>query len=238
MTTGSNTDDLDFASVQRGNPEIQRRAQEVIDRCWQMGARRATARARRRQSDPLDPRRGRRRPLQRPAGTGPRRRLRRPLRTARRAQRGAGHVARSKSGATRRRSATCWPSRRSGCRSSATCASASAVPFAVVGAATDDGRLVVGDRHFGNNAGGHGHGSAARQAAAHDARRVQPRQVDLPPFDVDRARPARGRLSRAAPARRSPRRTSSSPSATAASAASRRATRWSGRGRCRSPTWR
>ena len=37
MTTGSNTADLDFASVQRGNPEIQRRAQEVIDRCWQMG---------------------------------------------------------------------------------------------------------------------------------------------------------------------------------------------------------
>jgi phosphoribosylformylglycinamidine synthase len=37
MTTGSNTEDLDFASVQRGNPEIQRRAQEVIDRCWQMG---------------------------------------------------------------------------------------------------------------------------------------------------------------------------------------------------------
>ncbi|MCF8199073.1 MAG: phosphoribosylformylglycinamidine synthase [Sulfuritalea sp.] len=38
MATGSNTADLDFASVQRGNPEIQRRAQEVIDRCWQMGA--------------------------------------------------------------------------------------------------------------------------------------------------------------------------------------------------------
>ena len=38
MTTGSNTEDLDFASVQRGNPEIQRRAQEVIDHCWQMGA--------------------------------------------------------------------------------------------------------------------------------------------------------------------------------------------------------
>ena len=29
--------DLDFASVQRGNPEMQRRCQEVIDRCWQMG---------------------------------------------------------------------------------------------------------------------------------------------------------------------------------------------------------
>ncbi|MDR0481455.1 MAG: phosphoribosylformylglycinamidine synthase [Gallionellaceae bacterium] len=38
MDTGANTENLDFASVQRGNPEMQRRAQEVIDRCWQMGA--------------------------------------------------------------------------------------------------------------------------------------------------------------------------------------------------------
>jgi phosphoribosylformylglycinamidine synthase len=37
MATGANTADLDFASVQRGNPEMQRRAQEVIDRCWQLG---------------------------------------------------------------------------------------------------------------------------------------------------------------------------------------------------------
>jgi phosphoribosylformylglycinamidine synthase len=38
MDTGENTEDLDFDSVQRGNAEIQRRAQEVIDRCWAMGA--------------------------------------------------------------------------------------------------------------------------------------------------------------------------------------------------------
>src|SRR5256714_2060052 len=38
MATGVNTADLDFDSVQRGNAEIQRRAQEVIDRCWQLGA--------------------------------------------------------------------------------------------------------------------------------------------------------------------------------------------------------
>ncbi len=37
MATGANAADLDFASVQRGNPEMQRRAQEAIDRCWQMG---------------------------------------------------------------------------------------------------------------------------------------------------------------------------------------------------------
>ncbi len=35
MTTGTSHEDLDFASVQRGNPEMQRRAQEVIDQCWQ-----------------------------------------------------------------------------------------------------------------------------------------------------------------------------------------------------------
>ncbi len=35
--SGQSTSDLDFASVQRGNPEMQRRAQEVIDRCWEMG---------------------------------------------------------------------------------------------------------------------------------------------------------------------------------------------------------
>ncbi|MBS0588972.1 MAG: phosphoribosylformylglycinamidine synthase [Proteobacteria bacterium] len=36
MDTGANTEALDFDSVQRGNPEMQRRAQEVIDRCWQL----------------------------------------------------------------------------------------------------------------------------------------------------------------------------------------------------------
>ncbi len=36
--SGASDADLDFASVQRGNPEIQRRAQEVIDRCWALGA--------------------------------------------------------------------------------------------------------------------------------------------------------------------------------------------------------
>jgi phosphoribosylformylglycinamidine synthase len=37
MGSGASTADLDFASVQRGNAEIQRRAQEVIDRCWALG---------------------------------------------------------------------------------------------------------------------------------------------------------------------------------------------------------
>jgi len=37
LASGTSSEDLDFASVQRGNPEIERRAQEVIDRCWAMG---------------------------------------------------------------------------------------------------------------------------------------------------------------------------------------------------------
>jgi phosphoribosylformylglycinamidine synthase len=37
MGSGASSADLDFASVQRGNPEMQRRAQEVIDRCWALG---------------------------------------------------------------------------------------------------------------------------------------------------------------------------------------------------------
>ena len=36
MDSGSSHEDLDFASVQRENPEMERRCQEVIDRCWQL----------------------------------------------------------------------------------------------------------------------------------------------------------------------------------------------------------
>jgi len=37
MASGQSNEDLDFASVQRENPEMERRCQEVIDKCWQMG---------------------------------------------------------------------------------------------------------------------------------------------------------------------------------------------------------
>ena len=37
MASGTNAAELDFDSVQRGNPEIERRAQEVINHCWQQG---------------------------------------------------------------------------------------------------------------------------------------------------------------------------------------------------------
>ncbi len=50
MASGANAAQLDFDSVQRGNPEIERRAQEVINQCAQLGTG---------QSDPGDSRRGR-----------------------------------------------------------------------------------------------------------------------------------------------------------------------------------
>tara|TARA_Y100001935_G_scaffold223408_1_gene198843 strand:+ start:78479 stop:82348 length:3870 start_codon:yes stop_codon:yes gene_type:complete len=37
MSAGALNEDLDFASVQRANPEMERRCQEVIDSCWALG---------------------------------------------------------------------------------------------------------------------------------------------------------------------------------------------------------
>ena len=37
MASGASAEDLDFASVQRENPEMERRCQEVIDQCWALG---------------------------------------------------------------------------------------------------------------------------------------------------------------------------------------------------------
>ncbi len=37
MASGQSSENLDFASVQRENPEMERRCQEVIDKCWQLG---------------------------------------------------------------------------------------------------------------------------------------------------------------------------------------------------------
>ena len=82
MASGESDEALDFASVQRDNPEIERRVQEVIDRCWALGEA---------QPDCLHPRRGRRRPVQRAAGTGPRPRPGRQAVAARHPQRRAGH---------------------------------------------------------------------------------------------------------------------------------------------------
>ncbi len=39
LASGQSSEELDFASVQRDNPEMERRCQEVLDRCWSLGAR-------------------------------------------------------------------------------------------------------------------------------------------------------------------------------------------------------
>jgi phosphoribosylformylglycinamidine synthase len=67
MATGQNAAELDFDSVQRGNPEIERRAQEVINHCWAQGHE---------QPHPRHPRRGRGRPVQRLPRADERRRAR------------------------------------------------------------------------------------------------------------------------------------------------------------------
>ena len=124
MATGANTADLDFDSVQRGNAEIERRAQEVIDRCWQLGAA---------QSDPVDPRRRRGRPVERVARARARRRRRRHVRPARDPVRRAGHVAardlvQRGAGALRARA-----SRRRASRQFRAICERERCPFAVVG---------------------------------------------------------------------------------------------------------
>jgi hypothetical protein len=100
---GTNTAALDFDSVQRGNPEIQRRAQEVINHCWALGER---------QPHPGHPRRGRRRHQQRLSRAGGRRRARAPPSTCARCRWRRAAWRRRRSGATRARSATCWRSTR------------------------------------------------------------------------------------------------------------------------------
>ena len=141
MDTGANAEDLDFDSVQRGNPEMQRRAQEVIDRCWQLG-----------EGNPIlsihDVGAGGLSnalpELVHGSGRGGRFNLRAVPSTKNPACR------RCRSGATRRRSATCWRSRRRVWSCSRPCASASAARYAVVGEATSETQLMVEDSYFNN----------------------------------------------------------------------------------------
>ena len=75
--SGAGEAELDFASVQRGNAEMQRRAQEVIDTCWALGDA---------QPDRRDSRHRRRRALERRARDRRPQRLRRRDRAARRSR--------------------------------------------------------------------------------------------------------------------------------------------------------
>ena len=145
MTTGSNTADLDFASVQRGNPEIQRRAQEVIDRCWQMSWQEG--------GNPIlsihDVGAGGLSnalpELAHGAGCGARFELRR-VQTE---EPGMSPREIWCNEAQERYVLAIAPDRLDGFRE---ICERERCPFAVLGEATADGRLVVSDSHFGNNA--------------------------------------------------------------------------------------
>ena len=141
MATGANTADLDFASVQRGNPEIQRRAQEAIDRCWQMGA-----------DNPIlaihDVGAGgisnAMPELAHDAGRG----ARFDLRALPSEESGMSPREIWSNEAQERYVLAIAPERLD--EFAALCAR-ERCPFSVLGTATDDGQLVVADPHFGNN---------------------------------------------------------------------------------------
>jgi len=142
MATGANAADLDFASVQRGNPEMQRRAQEAIDRCWQMG-----------DANPIlaihDVGAGgisnALPELVHDAGRG----ARFELRAVPSEEPGMSPREIWCNEAQERYVLAIAPERLD--EFSALCAR-ERCPFAVLGVATDDGRLVVHDQHFGNDA--------------------------------------------------------------------------------------
>ncbi|OIQ99702.1 phosphoribosylformylglycinamidine synthase [mine drainage metagenome] len=142
MATGANAADLDFASVQRGNPEMQRRAQEAIDRCWQLG-----------EANPIlaihDVGAGgisnALPELVHDAGRG----ARFELRAVPSEEPGMSPREIWCNEAQERYVLAIAPERLEEFR--ALC-ERERCPFAVLGSATDDGELVVHDRHFGNDA--------------------------------------------------------------------------------------
>ncbi len=151
MSTGTNSEDLDFASVQRGNPEIQRRAQEVIDRCWQMGAPKGDA-TQHGDGNPIlsihDVGAGgisnALPELAHGAGVG----ARFELRDVKIEEPGMSPAEIWCNEAQERYVMAIPPSRLDEFR--AIC-ERERCPFAVVGTASEDNRLIVADRHFGNN---------------------------------------------------------------------------------------
>ena len=157
MATGTNTADLDFASVQRGNPEIQRRAQEVIDRCWQLG-----------DDNPIlaihDVGAGgisnAMPELAHDAGRG----AHFDLRAIPTEEPGMSPREIWCNEAQERYVLAIAPERLA--EFAALC-ERERCPFAVLGAATDDGQLIGEGRPLRQQAGRHADGSAARQGAAH-----------------------------------------------------------------------
>ena len=140
MATGTNTADLDFASVQRGNPEIQRRCQEVIDACWQQGERNPILSIHDVGAGGLS---NAMPELADSAGLG----ARLELREVHIEEPGMSPREIWSNESQERYVLAIAPERLDDFR--AIC-ERERCPFAVLGTATDDGRLTVTDRHFGN----------------------------------------------------------------------------------------
>jgi len=140
LGSGASSEDLDFASVQRGNAEMQRRAQEVIDRCWALGA-----------HNPIE--------LIHDVGAGglsnavpeavahSHRGARIALRAIPNAEPGMSPLEIWCNEAQERYVLTLAPG---GLERFVTIAQRERCPYAVIGEITDDGQLIVRDRHFGN----------------------------------------------------------------------------------------
>ena len=193
MDTGANTEDLDFDSVQRGNAEIQRRAQEVIDRCWQLGE--ATIRSCRSTTSARAGCRMRCPRLVHGAGRG----ARIDLRAAPSEEPGMSPREIWCNEAQERYVLAIAPERLRQFR--AIC-ERERCPFAVVGTATAERRLRVEDPQFGNVPVDMDLGVLLGQAAAHDARRAAPSRGAAIRSSFDGHRAEGGLLPRAARADR------------------------------------
>ena len=228
MATGANAADLDFDSVQRGNAEIQRRAQEVIDRCWQLGERNPILSIHDVGAGGLSnalPE------LVHGGGAGGTFDLRAvPVR-------GAGHVAardlvQRGAGALRARDRA-----RRRCRCSTRSASASAARSRWSAGAPRTAGWSSRDPHFGNTPVDVPL-DVILGKPPHMTRDVAPRVARAASRSTSAASTLEDAAHRVLRFPPSPTRPSSSRSATAPSAACARATRWSGPGRCRWPTSR
>ena len=114
-------------------------ARQRRDPAPRAGSHRSLLAAGRGQSDPVDPRRRRGRPVQCAAGTRARRRRAAARSTCARSRPKSRACRRRRSGATRRRSATCWPFAPTTSRDFSAMCERERCPFAVVGTATGDG---------------------------------------------------------------------------------------------------
>ena len=163
-------------------------ARQRRDRAPRAGSDRPLLAAGRRQSDPVDPRRRRRRTVERAARARARRRRGRRRSTCARSRPRSPACRRARSGATRRRSATCSRSRRERSTRFARSASASAARSRWSARATRRRPARRRRSALRQPAGRHAARRAARQAAEDDARRARTSRATLPPLDLARRR--------------------------------------------------